>query len=315
MRFEMKNGLLVPKNEAPAIVVFLDETYLLKESGFLQAAVPIPLNVYAGELIPLCKELLGKLGKDAKEFKGSAIKPGNRDVYLQFLRHYTNASANVGDKVELYPVVAVDAADQYTGDKFKWVFDNVVGGLKNLGIDNEENLIAEFSRQVLWLFHHWKKISTVRYANPLVLLFDNKHRYAEKFNEQRAVINDKLIAPTFWELGKTMTSFANTLFSMMEPRIPIPCISRLDFQWSPSDFGLQAADVFSHLIYNALKCEMGIKDEGADLKYELLLHVMPDFKLDSPLQTALKVEKDNDGRDGLVCVEPKLLSTFQFLPG
>ena len=200
-------------------------------------------------------------------------------------------------------------------NNFNWIFDNVMGGLKNLGITKEESLVTEFSRQMLWLAHHWKKVSTVRYANPLVLLFDNKHRYAQRFNEERFVINDKLISATFWELGKTMTSFANTLFSIMEPRVPISRISRFDFQWSEADFGLQAADVFSHLIFSALKCEMGIKDENTDLKYELLLHVMPDFKVESELRAAIQVGKDKEGRDGLGCIDPNLLSTFQFLPG
>jgi hypothetical protein len=44
MPYEMKNGLLVPASETPPITVFIDETYLLDRSGFLQAAVPIPLD-------------------------------------------------------------------------------------------------------------------------------------------------------------------------------------------------------------------------------------------------------------------------------
>jgi hypothetical protein len=101
----------------------------------------------------------------------------------------------------------------------------------------------------------------------------------------------------------------------MEPRIPIPRISSFDFQWSESEFGLQAADLFSNLLHSALKCEMGIKDDTTDLKYETLLHVMPDFKLDPHLVAALAVDKDNEGRDGLRCMDTNLLSTFQFLPG
>ena len=314
MRYEVKNGLLVPASETPPITVFFDETYLLDRSGFLQAAVPIPLNIYDGELTPLCHGLLAKLGKDAKEFKGSAIKAGNKDIYLQFLQYFVNATAGVRDQVELHPIVTVDAKDQYVGKNYNWIFDIVRGGLKSLRIEDEDNLVTEFSQQILWLHQHWEKISTIRFTNPLVLLFDNKHRYAQRFNEERPVVNDKLIAPLFWELGKTMTSFANTLFANIEPRIPIPRISRFDFQWSPSEFGLQAADLFSNLVHSALRCEMGIKDDTTDLKYEMLLNVMPDFRLDRHLQAALVIDKDGNGSDALRCIDQTLLSTFQFLP-
>jgi len=315
VEFETKNGLLIPKRALAPIYVFVDETYFLRESGFVQAAVPVPYNVYSDNLIPLCKQLLTQLGKEAKEFKGTGIKNGTKEIYLTFLRYFTNVAANIGDQADLHSVASVDAMAQFAGASFKYIFDNVVGGLKNLGIENEDNLVAAYSQQVLWLHRHWKKISNTRFANPLVLLFDNKHRYAQRFNAQRLLVNEKLIAPAFWELGKTMTSFANTLFSKLEPVIPIPRISRFDFQWSEAEFGIQAADLFSHLLYSALKCEMGIKDDNNDLKYELLLHVMPDFVFTPELRTALRVAKDAEGRDGLECVDSNLLSTYQFLPG
>lgn len=212
------------------------------------------------------------------------------------------------------PIVGVDAASQYAGKNCEWVLKNVVGGLKNLGIDDAGSLALAFSQQVLWLYRHWPKISSVPYVNPLVLLFDNRHQYAQQFEQQRGVIDSKLIAPIFWQLGKTMTSFANTLFTAMEPQISIPRIRRFDFQFSDSEFGLQAADLLSHLVYNALKCEMGIKHEGTDLKYELLLHVMPDFHLDPSLKTALQVVEGADGQQGLRCIDAGLLSTYQFMP-
>jgi hypothetical protein len=314
MLYEQKNGLFVPVSETPPITVFVDETYLLDNTGFLQAAVPIPQNIYTNELVHICRDLLAKLGKDAKEFKGSAISKGNAEIYLQFLRYFVNATAGVRDQVELNPIVTVDAEARYVGGNSEWVFQQVTGGLKNLGIENEDHLVTEFSRQIVWLHRHWQKLTPVRFTNPLVLMFDNKHRYAQKLDEERVVVNDQLIAPMFWELGKTMTSFANTLFTQMEPHIPIARITRFDIGYSPSEFGLQAADLFSNLLHCALKCEMGIKDATNDLKYEMLLHVMPDFKLSPQLQASLAIDKDKEGRDALRCIDPQLLSTFQFLP-
>jgi hypothetical protein len=84
MEWEMKGGILVPKSAPPPICMFIDEIYLLGQSGFLQAAVPIPQDIYTQHLVPQSKTLLAKLGKDAKEFKGSSIKPGNADIYLDW---------------------------------------------------------------------------------------------------------------------------------------------------------------------------------------------------------------------------------------
>lgn len=225
-----------------------------------------------------------------------------------------DVSAQIGDQADLHPIASVDAAAQYSGADFQGIFDNVTGGLRNLGIEGEGHLVAAFSQQVLWLVRHWRRISNTRYSNALVLLFDNKHRYAQRFNEQRIVINSKLIAPAFWELGKTMTSFANTLFKQLDATLPIPTISRFDFQWSQSDFGVKAADLLSHLTFSALKCEMGIKEDNNDLKYELLLEVMPEFVFTPQLKNALKVVIDGGGKPGLECTDPDLLSTYQFLP-
>lgn len=185
-----------------------------------------------------------------KEFHGKAINAGNADIYLRFLRYFVNAAAGVSDQADLHPIVTVDAEAQYIGGNTRWLFEQVTGALKNLGLENEDHLVAEFSRQILWLYLHWKKVPTPRFRNLLVLLFDNKHRYAQKFKVERLVVNEKLIAPLSGELGKTMTSFANTV---LEPRLPIPRISRFDFQWSPSEFGLQAADLFSNLVHSALR--------------------------------------------------------------
>lgn len=314
MEFEMKNGLLIPKKSVTPIYVFIDETYLLHGTGFVQAAVPVPHELYSSTLVPLCRQALAELGTDAREFKGAGIKNGNKNVYLKFLRYFVNVAASLGDQADLHPIATVDAIAQYEGDTFKAIRDNVMGGLKNLGIENQENLLAAFSQQVLWLHHHWKKISNTRYANPLVLLFDNKHRYAQQFDERVLHVNRQLIAPVFWELGKTMTSVANTLFERLEPVIPISRINRFDFQRSEKEFGIQAADLLSHLLYSAVKYEMGIRDGNNNVKYWLLRQVMPGFACASELRAALRIVKDAEGKDGLECVDAKLLSTFQLLP-
>jgi hypothetical protein len=96
MEWELKGRILVPKSAPSPICTFIDETNLLGQTGFLQAAVPIPQDIYTQQLVPQCKILLTKLGKEAKEFKGSGIKPGNADIYLEFLRGFVNVAAHLG---------------------------------------------------------------------------------------------------------------------------------------------------------------------------------------------------------------------------
>ena len=81
MEFEMINGVLVPKTVLTPIYVFIDETYLLGQTGFLQSRIAVPQDIYTELLVPLCQKLLRRLGKDAKEFQGKNIKKGNKDVY------------------------------------------------------------------------------------------------------------------------------------------------------------------------------------------------------------------------------------------
>jgi hypothetical protein len=110
MEFEEKNGILIPKSEPSPICVFIDESYLLDQTGFLQSAVPVPQDIYAQQLVPRCQELLRKLGKDAKEFKGSGIKPGNIEVYQAFLQGFVNVTAKLTDVASVYSIVAIGAS-------------------------------------------------------------------------------------------------------------------------------------------------------------------------------------------------------------
>jgi hypothetical protein len=292
MEFEMKNGILVPKSEPSPICIFIDETYLLDQTGFLQAAVPIPQDIYTQQLVPHCKGLLAKLGKDAKEFKGSGIKPGNAGIYQEFLQGFINVTAQLADTAPVYSIVAIDSTGLYAGPVFKQILDNVAGSFAQLGITDEDQLAAEFSRQILWLHIHYPSISPKAFANHLILCFDNKHRYAQRMQALKAFSGARLIAPTFWQLEKAFRSFANTLFQHLEPKIAISKIDRFQFQWSSVEFGLQAADLFCHLMFNAVRHEMGIVNENTKLKTEILKKVLPAFALEAALRASLGIGKD-----------------------
>jgi hypothetical protein len=309
MEFEMKNGVLVPKETPQPICVFIDESYLLNQTGFLQAAVAVPQHIYTQQLVPRCEHLLSELGHDAKEFKGSSLKPGNAGVYREFLAGFINVAAHVATHAELFSIIAIDATDVYSGARYDWIFNSVRGVLSHLNITDEDHLVAEFSRQLLWLYIHYKSIMPELFANELLLCFDNKHRYAQRMQALRAVYNEKIIAPTFWQLGKAFPSFANRLMQHMEARLPP--IARFDFLWSSAEFGLQAADLLCHLTYDAIKHEMGIVDDNTALKTRILREAIPSFALDPKLRTSFAVSKDHQGREDIHCTDPKLRSRIQ----
>ena len=314
MEWEMKGGILVPKVPPPPICMFIDETYLLGLSGFLQAAVPIPQDIYTQYLVPQSKALLARLGKDAKEFKGAGIKPGNADIYLEFLRGFINVAARLGDIGPIYSIIAIDADDVYSSEPFKAIYKNVAGAFANLGITGEDHLVAEFSRQILWLHVHYPYITEKAFANALVLCFDNKHRYAQRMQALKAVTGPQLIAPTFWQLEKAFRSCANTLFQHLTPKIAISRIDRFQFQWSSVEFGLQAADLICHLTYNAVRHGMGIVNDTTTLKTDLLKKVVPTFALPDGLKAELAVAQNAEGKDDVRCVNPKLRSRVQLVP-
>lgn len=314
MEYKETNGILLPKKKPPSIDVFIDETYLLNRSGLLQSAIPIQRDVYEEKLKPFCRDLLQRLGKGAREFKGSAIKNGNKDIYLAFLQAFVNEVANVADQWPLFPIISIDAMEVYSGPMFDSINGNVRGALKNLGISNEDQLVAEFSRQILWLHIHFKKITQLNLENDFILNFDNKHRYAESCGTNRFVTHRYLRASVSVKLENLLKSMAQTLIAKIEPRIAMPRIGGFRFQWSSNEFGLQAADLLCHLVYNRLKYEMGIVNANTELKSQILWEVMPCNIIDPALRALMKVTRDNEGKDAVLCLDKELRSTIQILP-
>jgi len=309
MEFEMINGVLVPKTVLTPIYVFIDETDLLGQTGSLQSGISVPQDIYTELLVPHCQELLQQLGKDVKEFKGKNIKKGNKDVYQEFVQSFVNVAVPMAKQASIYSIVAVDATDVYSGEDCDWILKEVLGALAHMGIHDERDLATEFSGQILWLHKHYKKITAEKFANDLILCFDNKHQYAKRMQALRAFASNKLPGAAFWQLEKAMTSCANTLLQDMEPKIPIARIERFYLEHSSAEFGLQAADLFCHLVYSGIKHELGIVEHNTTPKLQILREFVPGFALHAELRGALAVCKG-----GVRCVDPSLCSSFQFRP-
>ncbi len=314
MEWQEKNGILIRRQTLQPIEIFVDETFFHDRSGFLQAAFAAPKDIYDQVIVPRSRELLKQLGPQAKEFKGSAIKRGNVRPYREFLYLFIDISARIADQAPLYAVVSLDATTAYAGQQFDCVRFNVVGALNNMHVTDADFLAEEFSRQMLWLHRHFPLIAPRGFRNDVVLTFDAKYLHAEESRAARFFSGDKLIVATTSTLESVFSSCARTLFSDHRSDIRLPNIGRVDrfrFVRSPDEFGLQAADVLSHLLYSAIRKSMGINDPGVDFKVQVLNEVMPDFEIDDALRASLTVVTGPDGRQDLRLTNPQFRSRFQ----
>jgi hypothetical protein len=310
MPFTKVEGLWVPcPPPGDPILLFVDESYLSAESGFIQSCVAVTRDAYQNAIIPEARRLLGRLGSTAKEFKASKLKAGNVTVYTDFLQLFVNHMAAVSDASQMCSIITVDAWGPYQGNNFRWLLPQVVGAMQNLGLKNTDKLAAEFTRQILWLYNHWPKLCGRKYKNPLIVVFDNKHSYAKECRELQFVSAPGTPA-ILQAVNRTLTSFANSLFRILEPRRDVSSIQDFTFAWSEDECGIQAADLLSNVTLNALKHSLGISSPTVQLRGDVLRSLMPAFSAPPDLQNALR-RKGND----LVCTDAALLSTFRLEAG
>jgi hypothetical protein len=287
------------------------------KSAAPQAAFPVPRNLYDSIIVPHSRSLLRELGRDAPEFKGTRIKRGNVRTYREFLRLFTGVSIQIADHAPLYPVVALDGMVPYQGQQFQRLRWNVAGALDNLGVRDANNIVDEFSRQMLWLHRHLPFIAPHGFRNEVEFIADEKHSYVNESREPRFFSGKGLAVATQSSLETVLTSCARTLLSHGASEMRMATmgrVARFRFARSPAEFGLQAADVLSHLQYSALRAAVGIEDDTTCAKAELLAEVMPDFRLDAELRSKLTVVNGKDGRPEVMLTDRGIRSRFQILP-
>lgn len=312
MDLRLKNGIYVPIKKLQDIYVFIDETYLLNNSAFLQSAIPIPADFYLQELIDNSRNLLDSLGPNAKEFKGSKIRPGNVSTYRDFLTLWIDACATVGDQVTLYPIVSFGSQSSYAGTDVEQMKSEIESALLSIQSGVHPELLDEVCRQIKWIIHHFHRVAPSSFENKMILYFDNKHRYAQLMRDTKAVVGDYSNV-VFWRTEKIIRTCLNTKLPHLTPRYRIPNLRKFTFTWSTTQFGLQAADVLSHLIYSGIRYEMGIQDLITETKRKLLGEFILDFAIDDALRAILTVGTSNEGKSDVECLGAHI-STFQFPP-
>ncbi len=312
MDLKLKNGIYVPMKNPQDIYVFIDETYLLNNSAFLQSATPIPADLYQQVLIDDSRNLLNSLGPHAKEFKGSKIRPGNVSTYRDFLRLWIDACASVGDQVPLYPIVSFGSQSSYAGTDVEQIKSEIESALLSVQSGVHPELLAEVCRQIKWLVHHFHRAAPSSFTNEMILYFDNKHRYAQLMRDTRAVVGDYSNV-VLWSTEKIIRTCLNAKLPNLTPGYRFPNLRKFTFAWSTTQFGLQAADVLSHLIYSGFRYEMGIQDPITETKRELLEEFILEFAIDDALRAILTVGTSNNGKSDVECLGAHI-STYQFLP-
>lgn len=303
MEFREHNGILVPNAEPDPILVFIDETYLVKQSGLLQCAVVLPARGYQDEIVPSCKRILAKLGKETKEFKGTHITKGNVKIYREFLQYTITMTTHVARQSHLRSILTIDADGRLSGSNYEFVLGCVSKALEINGVVNLPNVTMDFCKQMVWLHTHYERMDPKRHKNELVLTFDDSHHNAKDVRSQKIARLGTVIVPA--QFGTMLASCANALLPELPPR-PLSRIRTVDFQPSQLQFGLQMADLLCHLFMCGLREAKGLHNDKIDLKCGLLKEVLHDFLPPKDVIDALQVSGEN-----LECVNQDLSMTME----
>jgi hypothetical protein len=285
--------------------LFVDESYLVGKTGWLQAAVFLPGEWYLHTAVPAASRLLLNLGKGAKEFKGSSITEGNRATYLEFLKLFSGAIAGVGLSGQACSTVTVDGREFHPSEYIDSLTDKIVSAFSDYGVTPSRFLLREFATQLAWLGHHGKYIVRTPITNPIGIVFDTKYSYAQMLREVVTASKPGLGSRSF-TIAQLLTVFANTpsirgMLNALE-------IRSFDVTWSEAEFGLQAADLLVNLFHASLRYAKGIRSASTVLKHDLLKQVLSNTP-DEPLLRALKVIGDE-----LECEQADLTSHCQIIP-
>lgn len=307
--FSRQGAILRPLHPPQPILLFVDETLFPDTTAFVQTALPFIRNVYEEHLRPKAAELLRKLGKDAKEFKGGKICKGNAHIYKDFFERIMLVLGAQAKKSDMRPIVSVNASDVYEGKNSELAYNVICKKLLQVGISNIPQATSEFAKQLLWLHNHFPQIRPRQVPNSFDLIFDEKHSYAKELRDLRVIrrIDGSVV---FLEFGEILTSCANMLFRrVLRPTIEPVRVRHFQFESSRDSFGIQAADILTHLVYIALMHNKGLKTKNSALKVSLLREFFPDGIGCNILDDAIQV------RDGkITCVKPGFRLTMQINP-
>jgi len=136
------------------------------------------------------------------------------------------------------------------------------------------------------------------FPNPLVVTFDNKYRYSDNMQLQRAIQRGGTIH-TFRKLEEVLTVAANCLLDQWKKPMALPPIQQLSFRESATEVGLQAADLFSNLYLSFVLSELGHSSDTIRLKADLCRELLPSIAISDELRTRAALIKLPDGQTSM----------------
>jgi hypothetical protein len=310
MQVRRQGSLLIPETSPTQLCLFIDETYFYRNTGFIQTAIVLPENVYRDSVKPACRRLLRQFDVSATEFHANRIssKTAVVRIYSQLLQYIVNAISLTSDASTIRSIISVDSYDQYINQNYTTIRDSVRIALASLQVSDLGRLEEEISRQIVWLIQHINHAIPTRYRNHLKIIFDNKHNLARECRNLRTVqVNGR--PPTLLETERIIKVTLNAFFSVHANLFNLPHIDHVSFCESEREFGLQAADLFSNLMYGAIRYAKGITIPATSIRNTLLNTVMPGLIFDQALLNSLQVQ-----RTDAICTNPDLISTFTLQP-
>ena len=285
------------------ILLFVDQTYLADGTGQIQTAVPVPQSLYDTVIVPECRRLLAEFGPEAKEFTGGSLKTRNRKRYQQFLRLFRNLAAIIAGQSPLRMVITLDGSSIQSGEPFVSVHKHIALSLNRVGITDSDQVAQGFSRQLVWLKDHFAALTLRAFPNPLTVIFDNRYRYSQEMQRQRAIHRNGVELPGSRALEDVLTIAANCLLEQWKTPIPLPRIQQMTFRDSATECGLQAADLFCNLFFNYALSELGYSNDTVRLKAELCQELLPSLTITDELRAQAIVAPLPDGQSSFRLVD------------
>lgn len=283
-------------------------TYGDDSSFLIQAAIALP----AGNAETAFTETLeAKIAENPKfnraEFKGGSLSAKNRDVFQWFLQQTINILAEISDNTPVRTIIAIDSMEKYKSDIYDKLYDTLKGSLADIGYPATEiDEARDFIRQVIWLHARLPSMFPATGVGGIEIYFDKKYRLDQKFEDEvsawvpRGPAKKILFREKRW---KAYTRLLRNLFRVLPTTRDFPEVSKFTYLDSKANFLIQAADLLTNLMLNAIRHRMGITNDLILMKYQMLCSVMDADPIDAELLKAMTVTGDK-----VHCADPVLFS-------
>lgn len=258
--------------------VYVDESYGDDQSFLVQTAISLPAGNAELAFYDILNRKIAESPKFTRaEFKAGSLDEKNRSVYEWFLQQAINVLAAISDKTPCRTVISIDSMAKYKSDIYTRLYATLKGSLHDIGYPaGEIEEAREFIRQVIWLHARLPDLVPAAGAGNVELYFDKKYRLDQKFEEEVAAWVPRGAARVLKKekRWKTYTRLLNILFKVLPTTRAFPTVSVFTYIDSRSNYLVQAADLLSNLMLNAIRHRMGATNPRTEMKYKMLRAVM-----------------------------------------